>query len=457
MDNSSIGSHTGNVGTNKLKVSLSTKDLLIYGITFMIPVAPLAFYGSFLVPANGMVALAYLIGMIGMLFTGFSYATMSSRYPFSGSVYTYVQQGTNAGLGFIGGWGITLDYFLIPTVTYLMSESFGKSLLPGIPGWLWIIVLVAFNTTVNILGVDIVTKISWGLFALQGFVLIAFIIGTLHLLFIGAIHPNVTAFYNPQHFNISGVLQATGIVIVSYLGFDAISTLSEEAENPFKSVGRAIILSIVSIGALFVVITALAGFVAPDYQSLNPNNAFLDILQRTNGTWLVKLADVTIILSFGFASGQEGQTAISRILYAMGRDGILPSSLGKLDKKYHTPVVAILLVGVISLIISLTISLTTVSNLISFGALFGFILLNLAVIWKFFIKGSHNKVSDYIKYLISPLIGFGVSTWIFLSLAPSAKIVGISWLIIGLLILAFRTRLFTKKTPSLDFSSKTND
>lgn len=443
-----------NVSPASLKVSLTTKDLLIYGITFMIPVAPLAFYGSFLQPANGMVALAYLIGMIAMLFTGFSYATMSARYPFSGSVYTYVQQGTNQGLGFIGGWGITLDYFLIPTITYLITQSFGESLLPGVPGWTWIVVLVLLNTWVNILGVNVVTKVSWALFALQGIVLLAFVIGTLHLLFTGSIQPNAVAFYNPAHFNVSGVLQATGIVIVSYLGFDAISTLSEEAEDPHHSVGRAIILSIVGIGLLFVVITALAGFVAPDYQNLNPNTAFLGILQRVGGTWLVKLADITIILSFGFASGQEGQTAISRILYAMGRDGILPRQLAVLHKKYRTPVVAIVLVGAISLVLSLTLSQATVSNLVSFGALFGFILLNLSVVWKFYIKGDHSSILSAIKYLVSPLIGFGVSTWIFLSLTPEAKIVGAAWIVAGIVILLVQTKFFTQRTPGLDFSNK---
>ncbi|MCC7666936.1 APC family permease [Liquorilactobacillus satsumensis] len=439
---------------SKLKVSLTTKDLLIYGITFMIPVAPLAFYGSFLQPANGMVSLAYFIGMVAMLFTGFSYATMSSTFPYSGSVYTYVQQGTNAGLGFIGGWGITLDYFLIPAITYLISQSFGESLLPWVPGWVWIIVLVIFNTWINILGSNIVTKISWILFGLQAIVLGAFILGTLRLLITGAIQPHVISWYNPTHFNISGVLQATGIVIVSYLGFDAISTLSEEAENPRHSVGRAIIFSIIAIGLLFVIVTTLAGFVAPAYQNLNPDTAFLRILQQVGGTWLVKLADITIILSFGFASGQEGQTAISRILYAMGRDGILPNSLAKLHKNYKTPTNAIVLVGIISLIISLTLSQTTVSNLVSFGALFGFILLNLSVIWKFYIKGDHSSLLSFIKYAISPFIGFAVSTWIFLSLSIDAKILGAIWIFLGLGILITKTRFFKTKTPSLDFSNK---
>lgn len=436
----------------RLERSLSTKDLVIYGIIFMIPVAPVAFYGSFLTPANGMVSLAYLVGMIAMLFTGFSYATMSHRYPYAGSVYTYVQRGTNPGLGFLGGWGITLDYILIPTITYLISASFGHELLPSIPTWAWILGITIFNTIVNLAGVNIVSKFSWLLFGLQILVLGIYLVGVIRLLVLGQVHPNAVAFYNPAHFNINGVLQATGIVIVSYLGFDAISTLAEEAHDPRKSVGRAIIGAILGIGSLFVITTFLAGWVYPNYQSLNPNTAFSSILNAVGGPNLVRYTDIVVVLSFGLAGGQEGQTAISRILYAMGRDGILPRRLAYLHPKYRTPWIAILFVGFVSLILSLTLSQNTVSNLVSFGALFGFLLLNLSVVWRFYIKGQHRDLLSTIKYLFSPLIGFSVSLWIFLNLDINAKIVGLIWLILGFAILLYKTKLFTKPVPHISFN-----
>lgn len=437
------------VVSGKLKRSLSTRDLIIYGIIFMIPVAPVAFYGSFLQPANGMVALAYLVGMIAMLFTGFSYATMSHRYPYSGSVYTYVQQGTTPALGFLGGWGICLDYLLIPTITYLISASFGHELLPAVPTRAWIAFIAVFNTIINLLGVDFVSRFSWVLFGLQALVLAAFLFLTLRLALLGQIHPTATAFYNPTHFNFSGVLQATGIVIVSYLGFDAISTLAEEATEPRKSVGRAIIGAIIGIGSLFVITTWLAGWVAPDYRSLNPATAFSQIINRVGGPTLTRLTDFVVVLSFGLAGGQEGQTAVSRILFAMGRDGILPRQLARLHRTRRTPWVAIILVGGLSLILSLTLSQDTVSNLVSFGALFGFLLLNLSVIYRFYLHGEKTLLTT-IKYLISPLIGFTVSLWIFLSLATSAKVVGAIWLLAGLVILVVKTKFFRQPTPQLD-------
>ena len=432
------------------KRTLTTKDLLVYGIIFMIPVAPLAFYGSFLVPANGMVALAYLVGGIAMLFTGFSYAAMAKRYPFSGSVYNYVQRGAHPNLGFIAGWGITLDYLLIPSITYIISAQFGHELLPTIPIWLWVIIIATFNTIVNYLGIDYVSKISWLLFFLQLIVLVLFFVLTIRELAVGNVQPHVISLYNPKHFNFSGVLQATGIVIVSYLGFDAISTLSEEAITPQKSVGKAIIFSIIGIGSLFIITTVLAGFIVPNYQSLNPDTAFSGILYKVGGHPLVYFADIVIVLSFGFAGGQEGQTSVSRILYSMGRDGILPNFLSKLHKKFKTPFIAILLVGLISLIISLTFSVDVVSNLLSFGALFGFMTLNLTVIWHLFIQNPNKNFINIIYYLLSPFIGFSVSLWIFSSLDMSAKIVGGLWLLVGFAILAFKTKFFTIRAPQYD-------
>lgn len=200
---------------------------------------------------------------------------------------------------------------------------------------------------------------------------------------------------------------------------------------------------------MFVITTWLAGWVAPDYRSLNPATAFSQIINRVGGPTLTRLTDFVVVLSFGLAGGQEGQTAVSRILFAMGRDGILPRQLARLHRTRRTPWVAIILVGGLSLILSLTLSQDTVSNLVSFGALFGFLLLNLSVIYRFYLHGEKTLLTT-IKYLISPLIGFTVSLWIFLSLATSAKVVGAIWLLAGLVILVVKTKFFRQPTPQLD-------
>lgn len=438
-----------------LKRTLKTRDLIIYGLVFMIPLAPAAMYGVFLEPAGGMVALCYLIGMVAMFFTGMSYRIMAQEYPVAGSVYVYVQKSISPSLGFLTGWSILLDYLLLPATVVIIGSSFANSLIPAIPSWAWGLFFIALSTFINIVGVDLMSKCSWILFALQILVILIFVICTVRLLIIGEIHFSTISFYNPQHFEMSGILQATGIVILSYLGFDAISTLAEEAVEPKKSVGRAIIFSILVIGIIFVVITFFAGMAYPDYKSLSVDTAFIEIVEFVGGKWFTLLTTVTLILSFGVATCQASQTAVARVIFAMGRDGVLPKQLSYVSSKYQTPVAATLLVGFVITPIVLFSSLEIISTLVSFGALVGFILLNIAVIWKFYIntKSLDKKSPKFVlKYLVCPLIGLSVTVWIFLNLGINAHIVGFVWLAIGGVYLLGVTGFFRKPVPLLDMN-----
>lgn len=437
-----------------LKRTLKTKDLIIYGLVFMIPLGPAGMYGAYLSPSSGMVALCYLIGMAAMFFTGMSYRIMSKKYPMAGSVYVYVQKSVSPTLGFLTGWSILLDYLLLPATVIIIGSNSAHALFPTVPLWIWAIAFTAFSTIVNIIGVDIMSKCSWILFALQIIVIVAFIACVLRLIMNGTVHFNTVAFYNPKGFEISGLLQATGIVILSYLGFDAISTLAEEAVDSEKSVGRAIIYAIIIIGIIFIVITYFCGVAYPDYQKLNPDTAFIDIIQFVGGKWLTLLTTITLVLSFGVATTQASQAAVARILFAMGRDGVMPKKLASISKKSQTPYVAILFVGALILPIAIFCDLTLISTMVSFGALFGFMLLNLAIIWKFFIQSKKSKQSKNIKevlaYFVFPSIGFLVTIWIFLNLGKLAHIVGFGWLFAGFFYLVTVTKGFQNPVPQLD-------
>lgn len=439
-----------------LKRTLKTRDLLIYGLVFMIPLAPAGMYGTFLGPASGMVALCYLIGMIAMVFTGMSYRIMSQKYPIAGSVYVYVQKGVSPTMGFLTGWSILLDYFLLPATTVIIGSSYANAMFPAIPVWMWAILFIALSTIINIIGIDIMSKCSWVLFALQIIVILIFIICIIRQLLNGSTQFNTIAFYNSKSFEISGILQATGIVILSYLGFDAISTLAEEAVNPEKSVGRAIISSIFTIGIIFIIITFFAGMAYPNYQELDVDTAFLQVVEHVGGKGLSVLTTITIILSFGIATTQASQAAVARVLFAMGRDKVLPKQLSFLSEKQQTPYIAIIFVGIIITPISLFGSLEGISTLVSFGALFGFILLNLAVIWKFFIinkeERKQNKRKAVLQYLLCPIIGLIVTIWIFLNLGVSAHTVGFVWLFVGFMYLLLVTRGFKNPVPTLDLN-----
>jgi amino acid transporter len=439
-----------------LKRTLKTKDLIIYGLIFMIPLAPAAMYGTFLAPSGGMVALCYLIGMVAMFFTGLSYKLMSQKYPLAGSVYVYVQKGINPAFGFLTGWSILLDYILLPATVVIIGSSFANAMFPGVPVWIWSVAFVLFSTVTNIIGVDIMSKCSWILFVLQIAVILAFVVCTLRLMMNGTLHFNTISFYNPEQFNLSGILRATGIVILSYLGFDAISTLAEETINPEKAVGRAIIFAILIIGVIFIIITLFAGIAYPNYEELNVDTAFIDVVGFVGGKWLTAATSFTLVLSFGVATTQASHTAVSRVLFAMSRDGVLPKQLSYISKKYHTPFIAIIFVGILITPISLFCSLEVITTMVSFGALFGFILLNSAVIIKFYIQNDEARkerdIKSLFQYLISPLVGLIVTLWIFVNLGFNAHIVGFLWLLSGFLYLVWVTRFFRNPVPQLDMT-----
>jgi amino acid transporter len=433
----------------KLKRELSTADLVIYGIMFIIPVAPFAWYGTYLQEAGGMVALGYLIALIAMLFTGFSYAQMASRYPVAGSVYSYVQIGTTPELGFMAGWAICLDYIFLPAVAYLIGAMFIAQLVPGVPQWAWVVIFVVFTTVINVLGIRPMSWVSWGLFVFQCFVIIYFLVAVVIKISQGSLHFNAVAFYNSSHFDISKLLQAIVIVFLSYLGFDAVSTLGEEAKNASKSVARGTIYSILGVGAIFIVLSYFAGVAYPHYERLNSGTAFLDILRVVGGTPLVDLAIVAITVSFGVACALEGEAAVARILYSMGRDGILPKVLSTVHPKWQSPWVSTVLIGVLSAAVAIAVGLTQLANVLAFGALTGFMALNLTVIWHFYIRAPRRSGVTFLYYVVSPALGFGLCVWIFTSMNIAAYEVGCTWLAVGFLYLLAKTRAFRKAAPTL--------
>ena len=432
----------------KLKRALNTWDLVIYGIMFMIPVAPFAWYGTFVGTAHGMVALAYFVGLVAMLFTGFSYAQMSGRYPIAGSVYSYVQRGTRQELGWMAGWAIMLDYIFLPAVAYLIGGLYFSELVPGVPEWGWVLIFAAVTTIVNVLGIRLMAWVSWALFAFQVVVMLYFLIEVFAKIAAGSLHFNAVGFYNPHAFHLHGVLAATVIVVLSYLGFDAVSTLSEEAKNPRKSVPRATVLSIIGGGVIFIILTYFAGVAYPNWEKLNSDTAFLDILKSLGGTPLNDLAILAITISFGLACSLEGEAAIARILFSMGRDGILPKQIAIVHPTWQTPWVATILIGVLSVIVAIAVGLATLATWLSFGALIGFMALNATVVWHFYIKGKKSAAS-FVKYVVSPLIGLGVCAYIFANMGTSAYKVGFSWLAVGFVYLLYKTAVFTKPAPAL--------
>src|SRR3982075_4415049 len=144
----------------QLNRALTTGDLIIYGMIFMVPIAPFSPFGFVWHDAKGMVPLAYLVGLIGMFFTALSYAAMSRAFPLAGSVYTYAQRGLHEIAGFFSGWLILLDYILVPSLLYLISAAALRPIFPAVPAWVWLGGVIFFNGIVNLLGIAFTARVN---------------------------------------------------------------------------------------------------------------------------------------------------------------------------------------------------------------------------------------------------------------------------------------------------------
>ncbi|MBK5437422.1 APC family permease [Pseudomonas sp. TH32] len=426
----------------ELKRSLSLTDLVIYGMIFMIPIAPFGVYGYVNSEAPGMVPLAYIIGMVAMLFTALSYGSMARAFPIAGSVYSYAQRGLNPGVGFIAGWLLLLDYLLIPPLLYIYAAIALNHLYPEIPKTVFILAFLISATLVNLRGMTFTARMNIVFLLAQLVVLGIFLVCAWKALHGGAGNGHLTLapLYNPGGFNLGLLMQGVSIAVLSFLGFDAISTLAEETKGDAgRSVGRAALISLLVMGAIFVAQTWLATDLAAGMGFTSADSAFYEIAAIAGGNWLASLTAIATALAWGVAVSITSQAAVSRLLYGMARDGKLPGILARVHPTYSTPYLSIYLVGVLSLIICYFFidTVDTLTSLVNFGALSGFMILHITVINYFWRRMKSRNVW---RHLITPVLGFVITFAIMFNMGLQAQKLGIAWVVIGLVYLWFLSR-----------------
>jgi amino acid transporter len=429
----------------QLRRVLTTGDLVIYGLIFMVPIAPFSVYGFVWNDARGMVPLAYLVGLIGMFFTATSYAAMSRAFPVAGSVYSYAQRGLSEIAGFFAGWLILLDYILIPALLYLFSAIALQPIFPDVPQWIWLIGFVSFNVVVNLIGIEFTARANRYLLAIELVVLALFVVLGLIALYHGhgAGRLTLKPVYDPGVFSIATVAGATSIAVLSFLGFDGISTLSEENSGDRSSVGRATVLSLLLVGVLFMLQTWIATDLSRDMQFSSPGTAFYEIARLAGGVWLEWAVLGAVALASGIANAMAAQAATSRILFAMARDRKLPAVLARIHPRYQTPYVSTLLVALVSLLVGLFFSsrVDDLSRIVNFGALTGFLLLHLSVINHYLIR---QRSGDWLRHMVSPVVGLLVIAYVLYEMDNSAKIMGACWIAIGVVYYLVLTYVLKK-------------
>lgn len=433
----------------ELKRALTLKDVVLYGMLFMVIIAPQSIYGEIQQASGGLTPLVYLVGAIAISFTAMSYMHMSNRFPIAGSVYAYVQRGINPHIGFIAGWLILLDYVFVPSLLYVMVAAWGVALVPAIPWFVWILIFVIFNTIVNIRGMEMTKGVDWVMFFVESGILLVFVIIGLKYVLGGGGYGSlsVAPFYQPGKIDLNFIAAATSIACLSFLGFDGISTLAEETVRPEKTVGKGILIALIGITVVFILQTYVAALIQPDWKNIDPATGFFDAAAAAGGETLRIVLLVINILAVGVANIMAAQTATARMLYGMGRDGVIPRIFAKIHPKYQTPYVGTIIIGLISCILPLFLSLSQLVRLVNFGALSSFILLNVAVFVFFFIKEKRRAtLGDYLKYPISPICGVAILLFVFSGFETLTYVIGFSWLVIGIIIGAVKSKGY-KEVP----------
>ena len=429
--------------TQELHRSLGFVDLLVYGLIFMVPIAPFGIFGSVFQGSGGMVALAYAIGMVAMMFTALSYSQMSRAFPMAGSVYTYAGRGISPPVGFLAGWMILLDYVLVPALLYLIAAIAMNSLVSGIPVWLWLVGFVVLNTVVNYMGIEMTARVNKVMLAAELVVLAIFlVIGIVALTQGKGRGFDFSPLYDSGTFSWSLVFGAVSIAVLSFLGFDGISTLAEENKESAEAIGRAMVAALLLAGVLFIVQTWVASLLVTDPEALiakgDPGGtAFYDAAAVAGGPWLSKLTALATAIAWGFANSLVAQAATSRLLYAMARDRQLPSFLARVHKSKGVPVNATLLVAVVSLVLGLYFStrddgISLLSTLVNFGARTAFLALHVSVVVHYFVRRGSR---DWWRHLAAPVIGFAILAFVLLNAQLQAKWLGLIWFAVGLAVL----------------------
>ncbi|MEH7107928.1 APC family permease [Bacillus sp. JJ1764] len=434
-----------------LKRSLTLKYVVFFGLAFMAPKTFFSTYGVAVHSTNGMIPTAYAIAFVVMLFTAYSYAQLVKAFPNAGAAYTFTQKSISPHFGFIVGWTIILDYILSPMISSLILGIALKAYFPSIPMFVWIILFIVTVTSVNILGIKLAAKLNTYMLLLQILLFAIFFILSIKGLLAGkgaGTLMSIAPFYDTK-VNMPALLSVVPILCFSFLGFDAVSTLSEETKDPTRTLPKAIYLIMVIGGFLFIAGSYFAQLVFPEFQSFkNPESAYLEIAVYIGGKAFMSFF-IAVGLTSTFASAVASGTSASRILYAMGRENVLPKKVfGYLSPKFSTPVFNILIVGIVSLS-ALFLSLTAAVSLISFGALFAYFFVNLSVTAHYFFREKKRSIKGTIQYFIIPLIGAGLIGIFFIELDIHSLILGGTWLIVGFIYLLNLTKMFRQPPPEL--------
>lgn len=434
----------------QLRKALTLMPVVMMGLAYLQPMTIFDTFGIVSGLTDGHVVTAYVFALLAILFTASSYGKLVRKFPSAGSAYTYAQKTINPHVGFMVGWSSLLDYLFMPMINILLAKIYLEAIFPGAPSWIFVAALVGLMTFFNLRDIKLVVNLNTIIVVVQ----VAIMIVCLGLVINGVYHGegagtlfSIRPFWSENAHVVPMITGAT-ILCFSFLGFDGISSLSEETKDAERVIPKAIFLTALIGGLIFIVVSYFVQLYFPDISRFkNPDASQPEIMLYVSGKFfqsvILVISSVTVL-----ASGMAAHAGVSRLVYAMGRDGVFPTRFfGYLHPKWRTPAFNVLLVGVIALS-AVSFDLVTATALINFGALVAFTFVNLSVIMQFYIRDKLNRtLKDTFNYLILPVMGALTVGTLWINLEASSMTLGLVWAVVGLIYLTIVTHGFCLSVP----------
>jgi putrescine importer len=431
----------------KLTPKLSLLSVVVFGLAYMAPGIVMSIFGVISSTSDGTAPTAFALATAAMLLTALSYAKMAKIFPNSGSAYVYARRLLDSRVGFLVGWAILLDYLFLPTVAWLFQSFYLAAQFPDIPVWAWLALNAGLTTIINVTGIVLTDRVNKTLT-----LLVVTLIGIFIAYCLAYLGGNPPASFTDPFWNnattVGSVAAAAAIAAYAFLGFDAVSTLSEETKDAKRNIPRAILLTVLVGGIIFVLVSYIMQLVHPGGDFEEASTAAYAMQVLVGGQFYANITNILFIVG-GFASGLAIQASTSRLLYVMGRDGVLPRRLfGRLHPRTKTPIFNLVLVGAVAML-ALNISLEIATSFINFGAFLAFTAVNLCVIAYFIRCRRQGTTLSVTGFIVLPVLGAGVDFYLLTQLSPIAITIGCCWIGLGVLYLVFLTKGFRKEPPEM--------
>ena len=423
-----------------LRRSLRFRDLVLYGIILIQPTAPMPVFGVLYQKSHGHVTATILLALVAMLFTAISYGRMARAYPHGGSAFLYVGREIHPSLGYLTGWCLVMDYIINPLICTIWCSSAAMNFLPHVPYMAWAAFFAILFTTLNCNGIETSARINAIMAAVLGLVIVWVLAAAVRWI-VAASHPSAAMFldplYNPSSFQTGAVLRGTATAVLTYIGFDGISTLTDEARDPQRSVPRAIVITCLITGILASIEVYFAQLAWPRAAAFpDINTAYVYVAGRMGGRLLFAVVNSALLLAT-IGSGMASQLGAARLLYAMGQDGALPRRFfAEVDRRNRIPRNNVILIGAICLAGAMVFSYSLGADLLNFGALLAFMGVNVSSAlrgWR------HGGLRQWLP-IASSLAGFVTCALLWWNLDPKAKVAGAAWACAGVLLWIVRRR-----------------